>query len=361
MYPARINLPNLHEHECEIDRLSGDSIKTGRRLAQMADIYTAQGESAHAETFYKRAIEFLRAAGEKKSLAISLKQLGQLYTKAKRYDLALKTLKECEEICRSTQNRYTLQQTCRLLAEVLARRAPEQAVAYMKEAFLLNDSIHSERAEQMSQEIRRNQNCALCNEGSNKAAPLSCPTRLQFVYLALAAAIGILFGLWFSRLRRQRAEAREDLLYRLPDTEADHPSAITLPEKNEITQSTEREPDKPSVPSASDKDLEFLTKVSELYISNLEMRRLSIDDLASEMCMSRSQFTRRITAITGSNANNFFNRIRMEKATRLLKSTEKSISTIAYECGFEDVPYFCNTFKKFYKVTPMQYRIIPKS
>jgi AraC-like DNA-binding protein len=110
-----------------------------------------------------------------------------------------------------------------------------------------------------------------------------------------------------------------------------------------------------------DKDLEFLVKVTELYEKNLEKQRMSIDELASEMCMSRSQFTRRMVAATGSVPSTYFNRLRMEKAQRLLKDTEKPIGTIAYECGFDDTPYFCNLFKKLYKVTPMQYRIMPKT
>jgi AraC-like DNA-binding protein len=111
----------------------------------------------------------------------------------------------------------------------------------------------------------------------------------------------------------------------------------------------------------SDNTLPFLAKVSELYEQNLERQRMSIDELAAEMCMSRSQFTRRITASTGMSASNYLNRLRMEKAQRLLKDTEKPISTIAYECGFDDTPYFCNLFKKLYKVTPMQYRIMPNT
>jgi AraC-like DNA-binding protein len=77
--------------------------------------------------------------------------------------------------------------------------------------------------------------------------------------------------------------------------------------------------------------------------------------------MSRSQFTRRLTAASGMAASNFLNRIRLEKACRLLKGTEKPVSTIAYECGFDDTSYFSNLFKKQYKVTPMQFRIMPKT
>ena len=47
-------------------------------------------------------------------------------------------------------------------------------------------------------------------------------------------------------------------------------------------------------------------------------------------------------------------------AARLLKDTDRSVSNIAYDCGFDDAAYFSNMFKKFYRVTPMQYRVIPR-
>ncbi len=114
-------------------------------------------------------------------------------------------------------------------------------------------------------------------------------------------------------------------------------------------------------PRLKKENMEFLAKVAELYEQNLKNGKLSIDDLASELCMSRSQFTRRLAATAGMPANNFLNRIRLEKACRLLKDTEKPVSTIAYECGFDDTSYFSNLFKKQYKVTPMQFRILPRT
>ncbi|MCR5820679.1 MAG: AraC family transcriptional regulator [Bacteroidaceae bacterium] len=107
-------------------------------------------------------------------------------------------------------------------------------------------------------------------------------------------------------------------------------------------------------------DIAFLTKVAEIYDQNLGLNRFSIDSIASEMCMSRTQFTRRIYAVTGMTENTYFNRIRLEKAQRLLKDSDRPVNVIAMECGFEDTSYFNNLFKKYFKVTPMQYRIMPE-
>ncbi|MCR4921908.1 MAG: helix-turn-helix domain-containing protein [Bacteroidaceae bacterium] len=319
----------------ELDRVAGDDVKTARRLAQMADIYAAQDDGNHAESLYLRAIEMLRTAGEQKSLAITLKQVGSLYLKKGRNREALNALGECESICRTTHNRFILQKVLKLLSEAYEKTAPQEALACLREAFLLNDSLHSEKAEQMANEIRLLRDGDLKSETPHPSKPfLTFSNVILFIQFIIAIAFGILLGMRSGR-RKEEKRAEE------PAPDAD---------------STEQGEEAPSYAA---RDLEFLAKVSEVYERSLERHRMGIDELASEMCMSRSQFTRRILSATGTSANTYFNRLRLEKATRLLKDSDKPIGTIAYECGFDDAAYFCNLFKKFYNVTPMQYRIIP--
>ena len=52
----------------------------------------------------------------------------------------------------------------------------------------------------------------------------------------------------------------------------------------------------------------------------------------------------------------FLIQYRLKEAAVLLAKTEKKICVIAEETGFHTVDYFCRLFKKYYKVTPMQYR-----
>ena len=46
----------------------------------------------------------------------------------------------------------------------------------------------------------------------------------------------------------------------------------------------------------------------------------------------------------------------MEKAKELLITGHYTVSEIAYECGFENVYYFSNVFKKIVGVSPTAYR-----
>ena len=49
-------------------------------------------------------------------------------------------------------------------------------------------------------------------------------------------------------------------------------------------------------------------------------------------------------------------RLRMEYAAKLLGSTERSVTAIAFECGIEEFSHFHHSFKASYGTTPLAYR-----
>ena len=109
----------------------------------------------------------------------------------------------------------------------------------------------------------------------------------------------------------------------------------------------------------SSADRQFILNVVDYVHANMKVRKITIDQLAEEMCMSRSQFNRHITALTKESPNAFITRIRMEKAVRLLKDTNMSIKEIAYDCGFDESNYFIRVFRQMYDMPPQQYRNSP--
>lgn len=52
----------------------------------------------------------------------------------------------------------------------------------------------------------------------------------------------------------------------------------------------------------------------------------------------------------------YINRIRVNRATGLLRKTSLSIQQVAEQCGFSDGNYFSRIFRKFENVTPNEYR-----
>lgn len=65
---------------------------------------------------------------------------------------------------------------------------------------------------------------------------------------------------------------------------------------------------------------------------------------------------RKMQDMVGLTPNNYLNRIRLCHASVLLKNTKKSITDIAFNCGFNDSNYFSNKFHQLFTLTPLQYR-----
>ena len=103
-------------------------------------------------------------------------------------------------------------------------------------------------------------------------------------------------------------------------------------------------------------DQEFLTRLNDLIYSLMGHHNLNSDLLANKMCMSLSQLNRKVKAITGFSSSGYILQMRMDKAKRLLASTNTPVGDIAMKCGFPEISYFSRMFKQTFQMTPSQYR-----
>jgi AraC family transcriptional regulator len=92
------------------------------------------------------------------------------------------------------------------------------------------------------------------------------------------------------------------------------------------------------------------------YVNNNLDKSISLEELASASFFSPFHFHRIFVAVTGETVNNFTNRIRNEKAARLLKFSKKSISEISIECGFSSTSTLSRLFKQYFEISPSEYR-----
>ena len=72
--------------------------------------------------------------------------------------------------------------------------------------------------------------------------------------------------------------------------------------------------------------------------------------------MSRVQLYRKVKALTGMSPVELLRKSRVEKGRHLLKTTDLSISEIAYDTGFTSPSYFAKCFKDEYAMTPGEVR-----
>ncbi len=107
--------------------------------------------------------------------------------------------------------------------------------------------------------------------------------------------------------------------------------------------------------SAETPDDLFLKTALETIENHLDDSTFKIEDFCRSMGMSRTQLYRKLKALTGMSPNIFTRKIRLARATQLLKDGYFSIAEITYKVGFSDLQYFRDCFKNEYGVTPSRF------
>lgn len=92
------------------------------------------------------------------------------------------------------------------------------------------------------------------------------------------------------------------------------------------------------------------------YINSHYTERISAKDISQMFGYNETYFCRRFKAVTGITVMKYIQILRMELAQKLLKSSSEEIGNIAWKCGFADVSYFSNCFKRQFGVTPTGFR-----
>lgn len=92
------------------------------------------------------------------------------------------------------------------------------------------------------------------------------------------------------------------------------------------------------------------------YIALNFTEPLTLEQLASKLCVSKYYLSRVFSNKMGTNFNEYLNSFRLDQAVALLQTTPKTISEICMEAGFESQRTFNRAFKAAYGTTPLRYR-----
>ena len=82
----------------------------------------------------------------------------------------------------------------------------------------------------------------------------------------------------------------------------------------------------------------------------------SLDDIASSIHLSKSYFQALYKKYFNVSCIIDIIKARLEKAKLFLSDTDKSVSEIAYLCGYSNIEHFTRQFKKIEGITPTAYR-----
>ena len=106
----------------------------------------------------------------------------------------------------------------------------------------------------------------------------------------------------------------------------------------------------------SERDMDFLEKVERLLEQQMQACNVSLEQMASDLCITRLQLNRKMKALLGENMRDHVNRIRKERACRLIEEGNLNITEVALACGIDDAAYFSRLFKKLTGLSPSEYK-----
>ena len=107
-------------------------------------------------------------------------------------------------------------------------------------------------------------------------------------------------------------------------------------------------------------DTEWLGKVDQIINANISSLEFSVQQLADEMFVSRSNLQRKMKSLTGMSPNEYVRLVRLKKAAELLLSDNYRINEVCYMCGFNTPSYFTSCFFKQFGILPKEFIALHK-
>ncbi|MDR2303495.1 MAG: response regulator [Treponema sp.] len=94
----------------------------------------------------------------------------------------------------------------------------------------------------------------------------------------------------------------------------------------------------------------------QFFIGENYFENFSLEELASRFSVSKSYIGELFKKYAGETIVRFTGMVRLENACRLLEYTEKPVKEIADKTGFNDISYFCRSFRRRFGITPFAFR-----
>lgn len=179
-------------------------------------------------------------------------------------------------------------------------------------------------------------------------------TPLFWIVMGLLLAL-IVWLVWraLAIFKRQRKELEELKDQHISNRERISLLTSQLRELLPIGEKTEKVEEKAE---ETEDDLKFSAKIKAYIEANLNNSDLRIEEIAREMCVSRTVLYYRVKDLFSTTPNNLVTNMRIDQAQRMLRDPEVLIVDVALKCGFSDAKYFSRTFKKLVGKTPTEYQ-----
>jgi len=97
-------------------------------------------------------------------------------------------------------------------------------------------------------------------------------------------------------------------------------------------------------------------KKAQEYIEKNFNEKITIDQLADMLALSRRSLERRFKKATCNTVNEYIHRVKIEAAKMNLESSRNNVNEVMYKVGYADPKAFRVTFKRITGLSPVQYR-----
>ncbi len=99
-----------------------------------------------------------------------------------------------------------------------------------------------------------------------------------------------------------------------------------------------------------------LQKLNLLIEDNIENSKFSVDDICTNLGTSRSRLHRLVTEQTNLSSSLHIRKIKLQKAKKLLSTTDQRVSEIGYGVGFDSATNFSKYFIEEFNISPSDFR-----
>ncbi len=100
---------------------------------------------------------------------------------------------------------------------------------------------------------------------------------------------------------------------------------------------------------------EFMRKITDLILENIQQPEFNVEQLAADMCMSRSSLHRKIKEVSNLTPIDFIRLIRLKKAAELIREKNYRSSEVCEMVGISSPSYFIKLFQKQFGMTPKEF------
>lgn len=95
---------------------------------------------------------------------------------------------------------------------------------------------------------------------------------------------------------------------------------------------------------------------AQSYIETNFQEKITVDELASMLALSRRNLERRFKKATANTVIEYIQRVKIEAAKMSLERSRENVNEVMYKVGYTDTKSFRNTFKRITGLSPVQYR-----